>query len=327
MKGAHKYVDQCTEIERTFMQLATTNDDDEEDRAGSSWVPLTSMKHPYPITVQGHTAKPFCFRIVFYAPTTPATAFDLLASILRRPEWDELTESTRIIEKLGPGDAIHYVKMKPVWPTAARDSLLLSHLTEVRVRGERAYLNVSKSIEDARVPEGSTRGVVRMEAGIAGQLVTRVDQGERQQLGLQGEHWCRVVQIADGDLKGWIPKSVIKFIATQALPRSLKKVCQQLAELPAHDESLILNPNSPPSPQQSQSQQQQQPTVTNTVNGGERQRGAVLQKAMVPMKTKMGRWSLWLRILAQYATPALVAVVTSLVFQIILGRRTGRRFW
>ncbi|KAJ2420607.1 hypothetical protein IWW41_005762, partial [Coemansia sp. RSA 2522] len=234
-RAAHKYVEQCADIERTFMQMATS-----EDSGASPWTMLTSLERPYPISVQGHTAKPFCFRIVFYAPTSPGTAFDLLANILRRPEWDELTESTRIIEHLGPGDAIHYIKAKPVWPTSARDSLLLSHLAAVQVNGARAYLNVSKSIVDDRVPEISD--LVRMEAGIAGQLITRVTEEERRAMGLAGEHWCKVVQIADGDLKGWIPKSVIKFIATQALPRSLKKVCQQLAVLPPSSESAILRP-------------------------------------------------------------------------------------
>ncbi|KAJ2452262.1 hypothetical protein EV183_003051 [Coemansia sp. RSA 2336] len=215
--GKHRYSEQCVDIERKFMQMALSGE------SNSSWVPLTAMKQPYPITVQGHEDKPFCFRIVFYAPTSPSTAFDLLASILRRPEWDELTESTKVIESLGPGDAIHYVKMKPVWPTAARDSLLLSHLAKVQASDGPGYLNVSQSIEDTRVPEYKQAGIVRMEAGIAGQLITGVTEQEREQLGLANGPWCKVVQIADGDLKGWIPKSVIKFIATQALPRSLTK--------------------------------------------------------------------------------------------------------
>ncbi|KAJ2847874.1 hypothetical protein IWW36_003622 [Coemansia brasiliensis] len=218
--GQHRYSEQCVDIERKFMQMALS---EESDAASSPWMPLTEMKHPYPITVQGHKSKPFCFRVVFYAPTASGTAFDLLASVLRRPEWDELTESTKIIETLGPGDAIHYVKMKPVWPTAARDSLLLSHLAAVQAHSRPGYLNVSMSIQDSRVPEYNQAGIVRMEAGIAGQLITNVTEQEREQLGLASGTWCKVVQVADGDLKGWIPKSVIKFIATQALPRSLTK--------------------------------------------------------------------------------------------------------
>ncbi|KAJ2271129.1 hypothetical protein GGH14_005004 [Coemansia sp. RSA 370] len=313
-RAAHKYVEQCADIERTFMQMATS-----EDSGASPWTMLTSLDRPYPISVQGHTAKPFCFRIVFYAPTSPGTAFDLLANILRRPEWDELTESTRIIEHLGPGDAIHYIKAKPVWPTSARDSLLLSHLAAVQVNGARAYLNVSKSIVDDRVPEISD--LVRMEAGIAGQLITRVTEEERRAMGLAGEHWCKVVQIADGDLKGWIPKSVIKFIATQALPRSLKKVCQQLAVLPPSSESAILRPATALSGDASTDLIKT--TSSDVIN-------PILAKPHVPILRRnavpaRSRWTMWLRVLMRYATPAVVAAITTLVFQMILGRRAARR--
>ncbi|KAJ2588671.1 hypothetical protein IWW49_002871 [Coemansia sp. RSA 1797] len=313
-RAAHKYVEQCADIERTFMQMATS-----EDSGASPWTMLTSLERPYPISVQGHTAKPFCFRIVFYAPTSPGTAFDLLANILRRPEWDELTESTRIIEHLGPGDAIHYIKAKPVWPTSARDSLLLSHLAAVQVNGARAYLNVSKSIVDDRVPEISD--LVRMEAGIAGQLITRVTEEERRAMGLAGEHWCKVVQIADGDLKGWIPKSVIKFIATQALPRSLKKVCQQLAVLPPSSESAILRPATALSGDASTDLIKT--TSSDVIN-------PILAKPHVPILRRnavpaRSRWTMWLRVLMRYATPAVVAAITTLVFQMILGRRAARR--
>ncbi|KAJ2895978.1 hypothetical protein GGI21_005085, partial [Coemansia aciculifera] len=176
---------------------------------GGPWTSLVTLSKPYPITIQGHSEKPFCFRILFYAPASPATAFDLLANILRRTEWDELTETTEIIEKLNNErsvDAIHYVRMKAIWPTSARDSVLISRLTRTKDDG---FLNVSQSVEDRRV--GEKQGVVRMEAALAGQLVTGVSEEERDRLGLVGENWCRVVQIADGDMKGWIPKSVIRF--------------------------------------------------------------------------------------------------------------------
>ncbi|KAJ2157586.1 hypothetical protein GGF46_004404 [Coemansia sp. RSA 552] len=306
----HQYVEKCVEIERKFMRLA-----DSEDSTDSPWTPLTSLTKPYPIAVEGHVTKPFCFRVVFYAPTAPGTAFDLLASILRRPEWDELTESTRIIEKLGPGDAIHYVKMKPVWPTAARDSLLISHLTPVQTRDcQKGYLNVSQSIEDARVPENKAAGIVRMEAGIAGQLITRASQQERSQLGLQGAEWTKIIQIADGDLKGWIPKSVIKFIATQALPRSLTKVCRQLEALPPRAASQLLD----------------RPAADDTTTRGESAPAAIpvpvqrpppaLQRVQEKKPWRAG----WLRVLLRFATPAVIAMITSLVFQLVTGRRWRR---
>ncbi|KAJ2748838.1 hypothetical protein H4S06_004821, partial [Coemansia sp. BCRC 34490] len=257
-KGAasrHSYAEQCDAMEKMFMEMATQTQTEADSPGGgggnsSQWTPFLSLTDPYSITIQGHKTKPFCFRIVFYAPTTPITAFDLLADVLRRHEWDELIDSARLVEKLGHGDAIHYIKMKAIWPTAARDSVLLARITEVAINGTagggggrprgRGFLNVSQSIEDSRIPENTAAGLVRMEAGIAGQLVTEASREDRERLGLVGDRWCRVVQIADGDLKGWIPTSVLKFVATQALPRSLNKVCAQLAAMPVAAESQLL---------------------------------------------------------------------------------------
>ncbi|KAJ1733450.1 hypothetical protein LPJ61_001549 [Coemansia biformis] len=315
----HKYAAQCVEIERRFLELAAgSGGAGSGGDAASPWVPLTSLARPYPVSVEGHTAKPFCFRVVFYAPTAPGTAFDLLSDILRRPEWDELTEATRVVEELGPVDSIHYVKMKAVWPTAARDSLLLSHLAAVRTRdGDDGFLNVSQSIVDDRVPENVAAGIVRMEAAIAGQLVTKAPSAELKQLGLQGEHWCKVVQVADGDLKGWIPKSVIKFIATQALPRSLSKVCQQLSTLPPSASSQLLAeaPMLAPTPAPT-------PTLARPRHASSAR--APLHRGLVAPPAG-GRWSAWLRVLLRYAAPALVAAATSLLVQFVIGRRWRRR--
>ncbi|KAJ2793560.1 hypothetical protein H4R21_005846, partial [Coemansia helicoidea] len=309
------YGAQCAELERRFMQLADGGDDSAED----VWTPLKTQTQPYPVTVEGHASKPFCFRVVFYAPTGPGTAFDLLSDILRRPEWDELTEATRVVEMLNTVDGIHYVKMKAVWPTAARDSLLLAHVAAVRTRdGGTGFLNVSQSIVDDRVPENTAAGIVRMEAGIAGQLVTRAAADDIRRLGLRGDHWCKVVQIADGDLKGWIPGGVIKFIATQALPRSLAKVCQQMTLLPPSAESQLLAapgaaaaaaPSAPRAAGRAQ-----QPFQSSSGSGS------------VAVVRVRGPWSAaWLRVLARYAAPALVAAVTTLLIQLVVGRRWRRR--
>ncbi|KAJ1723537.1 hypothetical protein LPJ53_002106 [Coemansia erecta] len=324
----HKYTAKCAELEKTFLQLATQDD---SNAASSPWIPLTTVSKPYSIAVQGHVSKPFCFRITFYAPTTPATAFDLLADVLRRPEWDELTETTKIIEKLGQGDAIHYVKAKAIWPTASRDSLLLSHITSVDINGtaahdrsKRAYMNVSQSIVDDRVPERDAEGIVRMEAGIAGQLITQATSADKARLGLEGEQWCRVVQIADGDLKGWIPKSVIKFIATQALPRSLTKVCQQLALLPPSlDSQLVCRMNAQPG------MAAPLPALPETV---EKKRAEVQRPAsslsaatsglrMVRSAGSRNRWLVWIKIILKYAAPSIIAAITSVIVSLIIQRR------
>ncbi|KAJ2809461.1 hypothetical protein H4R20_000081 [Coemansia guatemalensis] len=314
--AAHRYAAKCAELEQRFIQMAAG---DSDPQAEDIWKPLTALKQPYPVTVEGHVSKPFCFRVIFYAPTQPGTAFDLLSSILKRPQWDELTESTRIVEKLGPCDAIHYIKMKAVWPTAARDSLLLSHLAAVQTgNGETAYLNVSQSIVDHRVPENVAAGIVRMEAGIAGQIVTQITPEELQHLGLDNsKSWCKVVQIADGDLRGWIPKSVIKFIATKALPRSLTKVCRQLSTMPSRQESLLLENASDTLPPTEAAVPLDRPATTyrDTAAVGEGSTSAVAA-------TRPRISAMWLlRVLLRYAVPAVVAAIATLIFKLIARRR------
>ncbi|KAJ2873364.1 hypothetical protein FB639_004220, partial [Coemansia asiatica] len=239
--------------------------------------------------------------------------------ILRRPEWDELTESTKIIEKLGHGDSIHYVKAKAIWPTAARDSVLISHITALDIsdasgKATQAFLNVSQSIVDERMPERDSEGIVRMEAGIAGQLITRATDVDRMQNGLQGEHWCKVVQIADGDLKGWIPKSVIKFIATQALPRSLTKVCKQLSELPPSPDSQPVTRMSNISSRKGKRPMLQIKADTSLAST------AVVANKLPLSEMRRGRWLVWIKIILKYAGPSIIAA--SITMQFFLDENT-----
>ncbi|KAJ1904610.1 hypothetical protein LPJ81_002395 [Coemansia sp. IMI 209127] len=331
----HKYIERCVDMEKTFMQMVSQHSSNNAHN-DSLWTPLVSMTDPYPITIHGHTTKPFCFRVAFYAPTTPATAFDLLADITRRHEWDELTDSTRVVEKLGHGDALHYVKMKPIWPTSARDSVLLARITKIAINntadGEDGYLNVSQSVEDSRIPEDPAGRIVRMEAGIAGQLITDAPQEDRARLGLVGDNWCKVVQIADGDLKGWIPTSVLKFVATQALPRSLNKVCNQLAAIPTAAESQLLAQIAPKSANDGVPVHELAPTADDV---DRRQDTKVAAAALVRHTTGpagssqrlLRGWSSsgWFKVIMRYATPAVIAAITSIIISIFFGERRWRR--
>lgn len=144
-----------------------------------------------------------CHQIVAELDTSPETAFDILADVTKRPSWDELCAEGRIIEEYTPDTKVQYIRMNPVWPTAARDACTLAHISKLP---DGRYINVTKSVAHPNCPENAAQGLVRMEAGIAGQLISPLyDSTGRVVPGK-----CKVVQIADGDLKGWIPASVIK---------------------------------------------------------------------------------------------------------------------
>lgn len=78
------------------------------------------------------------------------------------------------------------------------------------------YLNVAQSVEHPQFPPRETESIVRMEAKISGQIVGPTPDNQPGK--------CRVIQVADGDLKGWIPKSVIGFVATKSIPSSFKRL-------------------------------------------------------------------------------------------------------
>ncbi|RKO92573.1 hypothetical protein BDK51DRAFT_31819, partial [Blyttiomyces helicus] len=124
---------------------------------------------------------------------------------------------------------IQFMKTKGIWPAAPRDTVVLSHVERLP---DGRYLNVTQSIEHSGLPPRDAEGIVRMDAKIAGQIVGPSLDGNPGK--------CRVIQVADGDLRGWIPKSVIGFIATKAVPLSFKTLDRIVSELPKATESAAI---------------------------------------------------------------------------------------
>ncbi|KNE63063.1 hypothetical protein AMAG_08229 [Allomyces macrogynus ATCC 38327] len=154
---------------------------------------------------------------IFDAPLY--TTFDFLNDIEKRPEWDDMTEGASIVEQLSPTTRVQHIKIKAIWPTSARDLLLLSHWRRL---SPSTMLACTTSVDHTSVPEAP--GVVRMWAECAGQLCERVV--------VNGIEKTRVLQIADGDPKGWVPKSILTMVATKALPDSFIKVNRLVSQLP-----------------------------------------------------------------------------------------------
>ena len=87
---------------------------------------------------------------------------------------------------------------------------MISFLDEIKPH---SFLNVTTSIS-SHPSYISDAGDVRMLANIAGILVEPHPSVEGA---------CFVTQVVDGDLQGWLPKSVVSLITTQAFPISLAK--------------------------------------------------------------------------------------------------------
>jgi len=205
-----------------FLALA-----DLPDSPTSPWQLIVTSTNPF-IQVYRYIDTDFCFRVVAHLNATPEAAFDLLADITRRMEWDSLCEDSGIVEEIDKTTKVMFMKTKGIWPTAPRDVCVLGYVATL---SDGRYLNVTRSIVHDGFPPRDKEGVVRMDAKIAGQVVGPHPDGI--------EGMCRVVQVADGDLKGWIPQSVIGWVSTKAVPYSFKTLNKVLSKEEKKTDSII----------------------------------------------------------------------------------------
>ncbi|RKO83960.1 hypothetical protein BDK51DRAFT_48540 [Blyttiomyces helicus] len=216
--GPDPYADEADALSAEFLKYA----DDVKDPAGpagsgAEWVPVVSQKFgDFSIEVHQKTGCDFFFRNVIYLQATPEEAFDLMADIERRPEWDDICQEGKIVEQVSNSTVIQYFRTRGLWPTAPRDALVLAF---TRPLEDGRYLNVTKSIPSHPAYE-SKAGDVRMLAHIAGQVVGPDPEGR--------ERMCKIVQVVNGDLGGWLPKSVVALVTTQAIPVGMRKANKML---------------------------------------------------------------------------------------------------
>ncbi|KAJ1980536.1 hypothetical protein H4R35_001091, partial [Dimargaris xerosporica] len=240
----HRYAAECDTI---AAELLTTIEPPVPE--AGKWSLVYEQTSPTFLQVHQSKQQDFCFKMTAVIRNSAETAFDLLADATRRPEWDDMCDSVRIIENLdGPGapstvatnpasaypttTRIQYVRTKPIWPTSARDVCLLSH--NRRLPSDR-YMSVTRSIQHPDCPEYTAQGFVRMSAGVSGQIITPLTS-----IASPSGPSCRVVQVADGSPGGWLPQSVVKFVATKAMPQSFKKVIAQIEKLTPQEDSALL---------------------------------------------------------------------------------------
>ncbi|KAJ3114729.1 hypothetical protein HDU96_001728 [Phlyctochytrium bullatum] len=219
--------------ESLVKSMVEAADMDAQPADGTVWTSVLSQGSNKPgsdfkIEVHRKNNTDFCFRVVADMEGTPEEVFDMLSDITTRQSWDEICEGGGIVQVLGPDSKVQFMHSKGFWPTAPRDALVVGFIQRLE---DGRYLNVTRSVESA--PGFTPRaGSVRMQASLAGQIVGKHPSGK--------ERLCRVVQIMDGDLGGWLPKSLVAMITTQAMPLSLRRVNKMMREKKDHRTSSIL---------------------------------------------------------------------------------------
>ncbi|KAJ3020420.1 hypothetical protein HKX48_000828 [Thoreauomyces humboldtii] len=225
------YISRYPELEREFLALADTKASPSSPPGTPGAVWATVLKQSwgnFSICIDSMVGKEFFFRYSMAMEGTPEEVFDLLGDITRRTNWDELCQEAGVIEQVSNRTTVQYFRTKGVWPTKSRAALVVAFTKRL---GEGHYLNVTQSIDDH--PQFNAKSSdVRMLARIAGQVIQPDPEGRPRM--------CRVVQVVDGDLGGWLPKGVVGMVTTQAIPVGMRKANKMLRKIQTQRTASVL---------------------------------------------------------------------------------------
>ncbi|KAF9898339.1 hypothetical protein BX616_004162 [Lobosporangium transversale] len=213
------YADKLAAMEKKFMDYVENTE---------IWEKVHEETSPGLIEVYQYKARPMCYKIIAVMDNAVGVTFDLLTDIDQRLTWDPLCVEAKTIANVSPGVKIQYVRTKGMWPTTSRDTLVLGTIKKLR---EGTFFSVTSSVEHPLMPERTKEKFVRMETAVAGQIVGP-EPGHPEK--------CRLVQILDADLKGWIPEKVIQLVSTKSIPQGIHKINRILLNLQPYSESKSL---------------------------------------------------------------------------------------
>ncbi|OQR86209.1 hypothetical protein ACHHYP_10843 [Achlya hypogyna] len=151
-----------------------------------------------------------CIKATAHVHCSAETLAGHLADASQMHIFDEMTDNCRVVEVLNPTASIRYVQAKPVFPTTARDFLVVT--AEQRV-GDTIVIG-TKSIKHDDVPEDGS--FVRAHTHVSGYLLRPVSSTE-----------CQVTLIVHMDLGGYMPAAVINLLSVSS-PIKLMKRLQHL---------------------------------------------------------------------------------------------------
>ncbi|KAF9122042.1 START domain-containing protein 10 [Mortierella sp. 14UC] len=218
-KEEQPYAKELVAMEMKFMDYINNKD---------IWVKVFEETSPSLIEVYQYKDRPMCYKIIAVMNNTPAVTFDTLSEVSHRLGWDPLCEEARTLAEVSPGVKVQYVRTKGMWPTSSRDTVILGTIKEL---DDGRYFNVTSSVEHSLMPERTKDKIVRMEMAVAGQIIG-------PEPGLPNK--CRLVQLMDADLKGWIPEKVIQLVSTKAVPEGIRNVNKMIPSMEAYQESKAL---------------------------------------------------------------------------------------
>lgn len=98
---ADPYIAHLPALEKQFLEFADTEAQPVSTGPDAKWVSVIEQKDgDYSISVQKSPSSDFFFRIVVDFESSAEETFDMIADINKRADWDEVTESSGIVQPI-----------------------------------------------------------------------------------------------------------------------------------------------------------------------------------------------------------------------------------
>ena len=140
------------------------------------------------------------------------------ADIDVKMDWETAVDSCKLLEPLPELNAsIYALNMKRVWPSAARNCVLLTQIVQL---GPGEWLCHTDSIDHPKVPKGDVVRVVVQSSVFAKTVVRPGVVGEPTRADIT----CELDYYALVNPGGWAPPSVVSAVSRREFPKVLRSV-------------------------------------------------------------------------------------------------------
>lgn len=149
-------------------------------------------------------------------------------------DWELTLAGVRVLESLPEMKAeIYELDMKRIWPSAARNCILLTQ--EVKLDGEGEWLAHNISVDHPKLPLAEAGDVVRVQVKSALFAKTIIKPGV-EGTPTRADISCSVEYYAQINPGGWAPPSVVSSVSRREFPKTLRSLgthsVQHFAKLP-----------------------------------------------------------------------------------------------
>ena len=183
------------------------------------WIPIdTDCKG---VVLHQDSQRKYRFRLETTIEKSAEITFSILEDATRRKQWDTMCSECYELDH-----SVIYYKTKALWPTSARDCVLMVKTTRLC---DGSILSDTCSTVHPLMPQ--QKGVVRLQIEWSGQIIIPINDNS-----------CRIVQVIEADPGGYVPQSIINYMSKVSLPKTLisaRTVIELYQPIEEHDERFF----------------------------------------------------------------------------------------